>query len=70
VIAAPAPRDLHAPGVTAPTGLASRPSLGALWEIIAEVPDPEIPVISVVELGILRGIEWDATDPPRSSSPR
>ena len=27
------------------------------------MPDPEIPVVSVVELGILRGIEWDAADP-------
>jgi ring-1,2-phenylacetyl-CoA epoxidase subunit PaaD len=62
VIAAPAPRDLHTPGVTAPSGFASRPSLGALWEIIAGVPDPEIPVVSVVELGILRGIEWDPAD--------
>jgi len=62
VIAAPAPRELHAPGVAAPSGFASRPALGALWEIIADVPDPEIPVVSVVELGILRGVEWDPTD--------
>ena len=27
------------------------------------MPDPEIPVVSVVELGILRGVEWDAADP-------
>ena len=27
------------------------------------MPDPEIPVISVTDLGILRGIEWDAGDP-------
>ena len=62
MIAAPAPRGLHAPDVAAPVEVASRPSLGTLWEVIAEVPDPEIPVVSVVELGILRGIEWDPAD--------
>ena len=64
-------RDLGADGV-APRrcGGASRPSLGALWDSHSPtVPDPEIPVVSVVELGILRGIEWDPADPPRSSSP-
>ena len=57
MIAAPAPRGIHEPH-----GLASRPSLGTLWEVVAEVPDPEVPVVSVVELGILRGIEWDPAD--------
>jgi ring-1,2-phenylacetyl-CoA epoxidase subunit PaaD len=42
---------------------ASRPSIGALWTALAGVPDPEIPVVSVAELGILRGIEWDPIDP-------
>ena len=28
-------------------------------EVLASVPDPEIPVISVVDLGIVRGIEAD-----------
>ena len=28
------------------------------------MPDPEIPVVSVVELGIVRAIEWDRDDPP------
>jgi ring-1,2-phenylacetyl-CoA epoxidase subunit PaaD len=46
---------------TVPGG-ASLPSVGALWNVLAAVPDPEIPAVSVVELGILRGIEWDATD--------
>jgi len=47
----------------APTGPGCRPTLGALWAVAAAVPDPEIPVISVTDLGILRGIEWDADDP-------
>jgi ring-1,2-phenylacetyl-CoA epoxidase subunit PaaD len=28
----------------------------ALWDVLAEVPDPEIPAVSVVELGIVRGV--------------
>ena len=40
-----------------------RPALPALWHALDAVPDPEIPVVSVVELGIVRGIEWDAADP-------
>ena len=28
-----------------------------VWEALAEVPDPEIPVISIVDLGVVRGIE-------------
>jgi ring-1,2-phenylacetyl-CoA epoxidase subunit PaaD len=30
----------------------------AIWRALAAVPDPEIPVISVVDLGIIRGVEW------------
>lgn len=28
-----------------------------IWDIVAEVPDPEIPVISIADLGILRGVD-------------
>jgi ring-1,2-phenylacetyl-CoA epoxidase subunit PaaD len=28
-----------------------------VWEALGEIPDPEIPVISLVELGVIRGIE-------------
>lgn len=31
-----------------------------LWELLAEVPDPEIPVINLVELGVVRKIEINA----------
>lgn len=31
-----------------------------IWDALAEVPDPEIPVISVVELGIIRSVTRDA----------
>ena len=30
-----------------------------VWEALAEVPDPEIPVISIVDLGVVRAIEVD-----------
>ena len=38
-------------------------SVAALWQVLESVPDPEIPVVSVVELGIVRGFEWDDADP-------
>jgi ring-1,2-phenylacetyl-CoA epoxidase subunit PaaD len=28
-----------------------------VWEALAQIPDPEIPVISLVELGVIRGVE-------------
>jgi ring-1,2-phenylacetyl-CoA epoxidase subunit PaaD len=37
-----------------------RPSLEQIWAWLAEVPDPEIPVVSVVDLGIVRDVEWSA----------
>jgi len=39
----------------------TRVSLDAIWDALATVPDPEIPVVSVVELGIVRAAEWTAT---------
>ena len=30
----------------------------AVWLTLARVPDPEIPVLSIVDLGIVRGVEW------------
>ena len=32
----------------------------AVWSALAEVPDPEIPAVSVVDLGIVRAVELDA----------
>ena len=31
----------------------------AIWDVLAEVPDPEIPAVSVVELGIVRAVTPD-----------
>ena len=30
-----------------------------VWHALAEVPDPEIPVVSVVDLGVVRGVRVD-----------
>ena len=30
-----------------------------VWDWLGQVPDPEIPVISVVDLGIVRAVAWD-----------
>ena len=29
----------------------------AVWEALAEIPDPEIPVISLVDLGVVKAVE-------------
>mmetsp|Transcript_29281 Transcript_29281/g.56848 ORF Transcript_29281/g.56848 Transcript_29281/m.56848 type:complete len:156 (+) Transcript_29281:891-1358(+) len=36
----------------------TRPSVNEVWTWLADVPDPEIPVISLVDLGVIRGVEW------------
>ncbi|MCQ4633267.1 phenylacetate-CoA oxygenase subunit PaaJ [Shinella sp. CPCC 100929] len=37
---------------------ALRPSIDEVWHWLAEVPDPEIPVISLTDLGIIRDVVW------------
>ncbi|MCM2293925.1 phenylacetate-CoA oxygenase subunit PaaJ [Allorhizobium sp. BGMRC 0089] len=37
---------------------AHRPSIVDVWNWLAEVPDPEIPVISLTDLGIIRDVAW------------
>jgi ring-1,2-phenylacetyl-CoA epoxidase subunit PaaD len=34
----------------------------AVWRVLEEVADPEIPVLSIVDLGIVRFVRWDADD--------
>jgi ring-1,2-phenylacetyl-CoA epoxidase subunit PaaD len=36
----------------------SQPDIKQIWDWLDGVPDPEIPVISLVDLGIIRGVEW------------
>jgi ring-1,2-phenylacetyl-CoA epoxidase subunit PaaD len=40
-----------------------RPSLAQLWEWLGDIPDPEIPVITITDLGIVRDVAWSADDP-------
>jgi ring-1,2-phenylacetyl-CoA epoxidase subunit PaaD len=35
------------------------PSIEQIWDWLDQVDDPEIPVISVVDLGIVREVSWD-----------
>jgi ring-1,2-phenylacetyl-CoA epoxidase subunit PaaD len=39
--------------------VAARADEQAVWAALAEVPDPEIPAVSVVDLGIVRSVELD-----------
>ena len=41
------------------TATTDSPSADLIWNWLHDVPDPEIPVISVVDLGIIRKISWD-----------
>ncbi len=34
-------------------------STDSIWEMLKTIPDPEIPAISIVELGIVRNVEFD-----------
>ncbi|MBU6260295.1 MAG: phenylacetate-CoA oxygenase subunit PaaJ [Burkholderiales bacterium] len=36
-----------------------RPGTAEIWTWLAAVEDPEIPVISIVDLGIVRDLRWD-----------
>lgn len=48
----------------APQPASTRPTVEQVWAWLAEVEDPEIPVISIVDLGIVREVRWldDAED--------
>lgn len=30
----------------------------AIWRALSAIPDPEIPALSIVDLGIVRGVDW------------
>lgn len=38
------------------------PDTATVWGWLAEVPDPEIPVISVTDLGIVREVRWEGDE--------
>ena len=31
----------------------------SIWELLKTIPDPEIPAVSIVDLGIVRNVEFD-----------
>jgi ring-1,2-phenylacetyl-CoA epoxidase subunit PaaD len=35
----------------------------AIWRVLRAIPDPEIPVVSIVDLGIVRDVAWCAGEP-------
>jgi ring-1,2-phenylacetyl-CoA epoxidase subunit PaaD len=35
------------------------PTIDAIWALLSNIPDPEIPIISIVELGIVRDVAWE-----------
>ena len=37
----------------------ARPSNEQVWEWLGAIPDPEIPVISLTDLGIIRDVGWE-----------
>lgn len=37
----------------------SKPSVEQVWDWLGTIPDPEIPVISLVDLGIIRDVAWE-----------
>ncbi len=39
--------------------LINRPDEKLIWQWLEDVPDPEVPVVSVVDLGIVREVTWD-----------
>ena len=39
-----------------------QPSIDQVWSWLGEIPDPEIPVISVVDLGIVREVRWEGNE--------
>ena len=36
----------------------AQPDIKQVWDWLDAVPDPEIPVISLVDLGIIRSVDW------------
>ncbi|GKY87207.1 1,2-phenylacetyl-CoA epoxidase subunit PaaD [Sinisalibacter aestuarii] len=39
--------------------MVAQPSTDEIWAVLARVPDPEIPAISLTDLGIIRDIAWE-----------
>lgn len=42
----------------APAAASANQGEEAVWKVLAQVPDPEIPVLSIMDLGIVRYVRW------------
>lgn len=42
--------------------LETKPTTSDVWGWLKHVPDPEIPVVSVVDLGIVRAVDWEGDE--------
>ncbi len=42
--------------------VAARPSTAEVWNWLKEIADPEIPVLSIVDLGIVRDVQWSGDE--------
>jgi ring-1,2-phenylacetyl-CoA epoxidase subunit PaaD len=38
--------------------VAAHPSVAEIWKWLGDIPDPEVPVLSIVDLGIVRDVRW------------
>ncbi len=36
-----------------------QPSVDLILDWLGEIPDPEIPVLSLIDLGVIRDVTWD-----------
>ena len=45
-------------GAALPAGRDDMVTAEQVWAALAEIPDPEIPVISLVDLGVVRDVGW------------
>jgi ring-1,2-phenylacetyl-CoA epoxidase subunit PaaD len=36
----------------------ARPDVGTIWDWLRSVPDPEIPALNLVDLGVIRDVQW------------
>ena len=41
----------------------------AIWRVLGAIPDPELPVVSIVDLGIVRDVAWRAGEPVITVTP-
>jgi ring-1,2-phenylacetyl-CoA epoxidase subunit PaaD len=44
-------------------------AVGTIWKLLGEVMDPEVPVLSVVDLGIIRNVEMNGSLPVVTITP-